>query len=192
MTGNLNTREQIMDRAAELLMKRGFSGFSYRDISTHLGVKNAAVHYHFPAKTDLALALIEEYRQTLRSRTSEFMAYGGSAREQLEGFIAFTTAQCQTGRCICPIGAFSVEYVELPEAVREATASFMSETIAWLTRVVEVGRKQEEFSFEGEARPKALLILAALHGARQMVRIDGINVLAEVGAQLRNELNIID
>ena len=77
-----NTRDQIMDRAAELLMSRGFNGFSYRDISSHLGVKNAAVHYHFPAKTDLALALIDEYRKTLRRNTSEFMAYGGSALDR--------------------------------------------------------------------------------------------------------------
>ena len=74
-----DTREQIMDRAAQLLMSRGYKGFSYRDISSHLGVKNAAVHYHFPAKTDLALALIEEYRQVLRKGSAEFMAYGGPA-----------------------------------------------------------------------------------------------------------------
>ena len=55
-----DTREQIMDRAADLLMSHGFNGFSYSDISSYLGVKNAAVHYHFPAKTDLALALIDE------------------------------------------------------------------------------------------------------------------------------------
>ena len=58
-----DTREKIMDRAAHLLMNRGFNGFSYRDISSHLGVKNAAVHYHFPAKADLAMALVDEYRQ---------------------------------------------------------------------------------------------------------------------------------
>ena len=84
-----DTREQIMDRAAQLLMSRGFNGFSYRDISSHLGVKNAAIHYHFPAKTDLAMALVEEYRKLLRTGTAEFMAYGGSALQQLEGFFAF-------------------------------------------------------------------------------------------------------
>jgi len=84
-----DTREQIMDRAAQLLMSRGYNGFSYRDISSHLGVKNAAVHYHFPVKADLAVALVEEHRQLLRSRTSEFMAYGGSALEQIEGFLPY-------------------------------------------------------------------------------------------------------
>lgn len=190
MTRLSDTRQKIMDRAAQLLMSRGFKGFSYRDIATHLGVKNAAVHYHFPAKADLALALIEEYRKTLRRYNSEFMAYGGPALPQLEGFFAFTSKQCIEGRCICPFGAFSVDYMEVPEEVHEATAEFMEETIAWLTRVLEVGREQNEFSFNGEARTKALLILAGLQGARQMARIDGIEILDDIFAQIRRDLDI--
>ena len=190
MTRMTDTREQIMDRAAQLLMSRGFDGFSYRDISSHLGVKNAAVHYHFPAKADLALALIDEYRQTLRKQTSEFMAYGGSALPQMEGFFSFTSHQCAKGRCICPFGAFSIDYNELPEDIRKETATFMDETIKWLTQVLEVGRQQEEFSFSGEARSKALLILAGLQGARQMARIHGIEVLDSVITQVRSDLGI--
>ena len=185
-----DTREQIMDRAAQLMMSRGYNGFSYRDISLHLGVKNAAVHYHFPAKADLAVALVEEYRQLLRSRTSEFMAYGGSALEQIEGFFAITSKQCHIGRCICPIGAFSIDYMELPEEVRQVTSSFMNETLKWLTQVLEVGREQNEFEFSGEARPRALSILACLQGARQMARVNGIELLNEVVKQIRQELSI--
>lgn len=185
-----DTRDQIMDRAAHLLMSRGFDGFSYRDISSHLGVKNAAVHYHFPSKADLALALVDEYRQTLRKQTSEFMAYGGPALPQLEGLFSFTSYQCAKGRCICPFGAFSIDYNELPEEVREATAQFMDESIKWFTRVLEVGRKQEEFSFSGDARSKALLILAGLQGARQMARIHGIEILESVITQVRSDMGI--
>jgi len=190
MTRISDTREQIMDRAAHLLMSRGFNGFSYRDISSHLGVKNAAVHYHFPAKADLALALVDEYRQMLRKGTSEFMAYGGSALQQLEGFFAFTAKQCHIGRCICPFGAFSVDYTELPESVRKAMADFMEESIRWLTQVLEVGRGQKEFSFSGEARPKALLILSGLQGARQMSRIHDTEVLDDVVKQMRLDLGL--
>ncbi len=190
MTRITDTRDQIMDRAAQLLMSRGYKGFSYRDISSHLGVKNAAVHYHFPAKTDLALALLNEYRQVLRKGTSEFMAYGGPALPQLQGFFAFTTHQCQLGRCICPFGAFSIDYAELPEDVRKATTDFMDETIKWLTQVLEVGREQEEFSFAGDARSKALSILASLQGARQMARISGIEILESVVNQVHQDLGL--
>lgn len=185
-----DTREQIMDRAAQLLMSRGFNGFSYSDISSHLGVKNAAVHYHFPCKADLAIALVDEYRQMLHSSTAEFMAYGGSALAQLEGFFALTNKQCHTGRSICPFGAFSIDYADLPQEVRDATSSFMKETIAWLTRVLEVGREQKEFSFSGNCGPKATLILAGLQGARQMARINGIDLLDDVVQQVREDLNI--
>lgn len=190
MTRQSDTREQIMDRAAQLLMSRGFNGFSYRDIATHLGVKNAAVHYHFPAKADLALALIDEYRKTLRRHTAEFMAYGGPALPQLEGFFAFTSKQCAEGRCICPFGAFSVDYEDVPEEVHKATADFMEETVTWLTRVLEKGREQKEFSFIGDARTRALLILAGLQGARQMARIDGFGILDDIFTQIRQDLGI--
>jgi len=185
-----DAREQIIDRAAELLMQRGYNGFSYRDISSHLGVKNAAVHYHFPTKADLALALVGEYRQILRDQTSEFMAYGGSARQQLEGLFVFTEQQFGKGRCICPFGAFSIDYEDLPEDVREATGQFMTDSVKWLTQVLRVGREQEEFRFEGEAGSKALFILAVLQGARQMARIHNIEVLSDVIAEIRAGLGI--
>lgn len=185
-----DARDQIIDRAAELLMQRGYNGFSYRDISTHLGVKNAAVHYHFPTKADLALALVDEYRQVLRNRTSEFMAYGGSARQQLEGLFAFTEAQFNRGRCICPFGAFAIDYEDLPDEVRNATAEFMADSCTWLTRVLEVGREQEEFDFTGDARQKALFILAVLQGARQMARIHDTAILSDVISEVRVGLGI--
>lgn len=190
MTRLNDTREQIMNRAAQLLMSRGFNGFSYRDISSHLGVKNAAIHYHFPAKKDLALALVDEYRKMLRSRTSEFMAYGGSAVTQLEEFFAFTKQQCHLGRCICPFGAFSVDYGDLPVELRKATEKFMDETIMWFSRVMETGREEGEFSFTGEARTKALTILAALQGARQLARIHGVELLDDVVNQVRLDLGM--
>jgi AcrR family transcriptional regulator len=186
-----DTREQIMDRAAQLLMSHGFNGFSYSDISSHLGVRNAAVHYHFPAKTDLALALIDEYRKVLRRGTAEFMAYGGSALQQLEGFFAFTEQQCQLGRCICPFGAFSIDYNDLPETLQKATRSFMEETIRWLTRVMEVGRESGEFSFAGDSRAKALVVLSTLQGARQLARIHEVELLDQVIVQIRQDLGLV-
>jgi AcrR family transcriptional regulator len=185
-----DTRNQIIDKAADLLMKHGYNGFSYRDISTHLGVKNAAVHYHFPSKADLGVALVADYQRILREQTSEFMAYGGPALPQLEGLFSFTEHQFCNGRCICPFGAFAVDFSDLPEDVRAATEKFMSDSVKWLTRVLETGRERNEFRFAGDAGAKALSILAALSGARQMARIHGPDVLTRIIGQARVELDL--
>jgi len=66
----------------------------------------------------------------------------------------------------------------------------MDETLKWLTQVLEVGREQNEFNFNGDAQPRALLVLGSLQGARQMARINGIEILNDVVTQIRQDLGI--
>jgi TetR/AcrR family transcriptional repressor of nem operon len=185
-----DTREQIMDRAADLLTTKGFNGFSYRDISMPMGVKNAAIHYHFPSKTDLGLALVEQFHHILRSGTAEFMAYGGKALPQLKGLFSYTQHQVSCGNSLCPIGAMSVEFEDLPDEVKKTLKDLHTDTSNWLTRVLETGRAQDEFQFEGDAEARALTMLAALQGARQIARFRGAEVLTDVITQLRTDLGI--
>ncbi len=62
-----DTRTLILDVAQELVQSRGYNGFSYRDIALRLGVRNAAIHYHFPSKGDLGRELLVRYRERLRA-----------------------------------------------------------------------------------------------------------------------------
>lgn len=190
MSATSDTRTRIIDRASELMMQHGFDGFSYRDISTDLGVKNAAVHYHFPSKVDLIKALIEDQHETLRRKTSKFMAYGGSAREQLEGLFCFTLEQCQCGRPVCMVGAMAINYDEFPDEVKELNDQFMRDSRVWMTRVLELGREQGEFDFRGAAEDKALSILATVQGGRQLFRVYGKPYLERLFGQIRRELGI--
>jgi len=190
MTPNTNTREQIVDTALQLLMQRGMNGFSYRDISEPLGIKNAAVHYHFPSKAKLIRSLIKEAHEALRKNTAEFMAYGGSARRQLEGLFEFTLWQFENGRPVCLAGALSVDYEELSSGTKEALNRFMLDTLEWFTQVLEKGREQGEFTFAGGARNKALSILATIQGARQFSRIHGSKMLECTFGQIRTDLGI--
>jgi TetR/AcrR family transcriptional repressor of nem operon len=184
------TRDLIIAKAFELMLQRGLNGFSYRDIAEPLGIRNAAIHYHFPNKMDLVRALVEANQQKLRTGTADFMANGGPARPQLEGLFAYTLKQYQSNRPICLVGALAVDYDELPEDVREASNRFMQDSHGWLTRVLKVGREQGEFSFSGEPRSKAMSILATIQGARQLARIHGVVILEALFGQIRLELGI--
>ena len=174
-----------------LLQSKGYDGFSYKDISAPMGVKNAAIHYHFPSKTDLALAMIERYQGILREKTASFMAYGGSAREQLEGFIYFTRCECESDRTICPLGALSVNIDSLDEKVVAALQRFMKDSHNWLTRVLEVGLEQGEITFKGKAEQRAWTLLSVFQGARQLVRLHGFETLDAIIEQEKAQLGIV-
>jgi TetR/AcrR family transcriptional repressor of nem operon len=190
MTQISNTRDQIIDQAFQLMLQRGLHGFSYRDISEPLGVKNAAIHYHFPNKMDLIKALIDENHQLLRRSTSEFMAYGGPAMPQLEGLFAYTMNQCQCGRPICMVGALAIDYDELNDDIKNANDRFMQDSVNWLSKVMETGREQEEFHYNGDPLSKAVSILAMIQGARQMARVHGLDYLERIFDQIRIDLGI--
>ena len=184
-----DAKTQIMDKASELMMQRGINGFSYRDISTPLGVKNAAIHYHFPSKNDLIRALIEEQHDVLRQYTAEFMAYGGSATEQIEALFRYTMHQISNGRPVCVVGVLAADYDEVPDDIKQANHQFSKELYAWLTRVLEVGRAQGEFDFRGEPAIKAASMGASIQGARQLSSdCHGGEYLEQMFDQIRLEL----
>ena len=172
------------------MLQRGMNGFSYRDISEPLGVKNAAIHYHFPNKSDLVKALIHENHETLRRDRAEFMAYGGKARPQLEGLFAFTQHQYECGRPICMVGALAIDYEDLGDDIKAANNFYMKDSLKWLTRVMDIGREQGEFRFLGDPKSKALSILAMIQGARQISRIHGTDYLERIFDQVRADLGI--
>jgi AcrR family transcriptional regulator len=184
-----DTKSRILDLAAQLARHRGFNGFSYRDIAEPLEIRNAAVHYHFPTKADLGVALIRRYRDMLRTRTRHFMENGGDPAPQLEGLFSIYRRD-SLNHSICPIGMVAVDYYTLPEAMLGEGKLLVAETISWLSRVLEVGREQGTLSFEGEPGARAVETLAALQGANQIGRLGKDDALELTIAGIRGGLGM--
>ena len=188
MSPRTDTRERILDAAEQLLATRGYHGFSYHDIAKPLGIKNAAVHYHFPAKADLGVAIVRRYRDMLKTASEEFMKFGGSARRHLEAYLDFFMKEACEHKTMCPMGVLTADYFSIPETMREEGSKLEREVFAMLIRVLEVGREQGELRFEGEPRTKAVMMMSVLQGARQLARMMGSEVLATTIDELRREL----
>lgn len=184
-----DTKTKILDLAEHLSRRKGFHGFSYRDIAEPMGIKNAAVHYHFPTKADLGVAVIRRYRDLLRRRTRRFLAHGGDALPQLEGLFA-VYVQDTLDQTVCPVGMVAVEYHTLPEPMRREGELLVEETLTWLVRVLEVGREQGLLHFEGPARDRAVEVMSALQGATQLTRLGRPDALEVTQSEIRRDLGL--
>ena len=60
MSGD-DTRQRILDVAAELFVEQGYDGTSLREIAERLGVTKAALYYHFKSKEDIVHSFTEDY-----------------------------------------------------------------------------------------------------------------------------------
>jgi len=183
------TREQIIELAMTLLQQRGFNGFSYKDIALQLGVKNAAIHYHFPNKSDLGVALAQSYQDRFRRYVAKIE--GSSWSEKFEAYLAIGVNFERQGRRVCPLGVLEAEFFTLPEPVQKAAKALDLEMRRWLSDVLEQGREAGEFRFNGKAEDKALLITAAGQGALQIARAAGSEAFYNALKQIKTDMGLI-
>jgi TetR/AcrR family transcriptional repressor of nem operon len=178
------TAARILDAAAELVQVRGFNGFSYADISAELGVTKAALHYHFPGKADLGLALITRYTSRFAQALAAIDTTGGSPAERLAGYADLYSLVLRGGRmCLC--GMLAAEFQTLPQPMRDAVTSFFEANEDWLEKVLDEGRQTGGLRFSGSARDAARVVIACLEGAMLVARPFGdLERFASVRANL--------
>ncbi len=166
--GQVDTRQALVMHAADLLETHGYNGFSFGDLALRLNIRRASVHHHFPHKEDLGLELIRTYR--LRAQAEREALATADPAERLNAFFDGYRAIVATESRICPSGALEADLPALSPEMRDELREMVRENVEWLTETLEEGRGRLDFSFEGEPRDLALLVLAGLQGALQMSR----------------------
>jgi len=185
MKAQKDTKIEILDLAENFLLNRGFNGFSYANISSVLKIKNAAVHYYFPAKADLGLAIIQRARERFANWTQNQRMVAKPPAEKLEAFFRSYLRFLEAGQQVCLGGALETDFKTLPREMQVETQKFASDILVWMEGVLEEGREKGTFFFPGKAKDQAILILSSLQGALQMTRAVGSSCLHLAMAQIR-------
>ncbi|MCG8373741.1 MAG: TetR/AcrR family transcriptional regulator [Balneolales bacterium] len=165
-----STKATIIELGDELIRTKGYNAFSYADISKPLSIKNAAVHYHFPTKPDLALSVVEFHVQSFENFVEKVSQR--DALQQIKMFLNFYTSIQISGR-LCVIGAFATDWNSMPDNVKEEMKLFTDRVIHWLTQTLREGKNTSLLTFEGTAKEEALSILTNIFAATQLARITG-------------------
>jgi TetR/AcrR family transcriptional repressor of nem operon len=175
---NINqTNQQILYYARNFLQCKGYNGFSYKDISQKLGIKNAAIHNYYPKKEDLVAALLEDSRKNLAANIAQIVESGGSARDQLQYYFDYALKEFDEGKSICPPGSVILDFEELPKKVQKQNLLLLDDIMTWISKVLKAGLEQGEFDFPDPVDARAELIVEALMGARQLSSIKGRKTL---------------
>lgn len=141
-------KQEIIQLAVALIETRGVQGFSYNDISKQLDITKASIHYHFPNKSDLVLAVIASYREKLEHVVKKIEQIA----DQKERLITFFKANkaMLTENHICAIYALEMSYGVLDVTIQEAVRAFMNEErvyIAQLLSAFDQVHNQDEANF---------------------------------------------
>lgn len=186
MNKGQTTADDIIRCARALIVKGGYNGFSYADISDVVGIRKASIHHHFPSKADLVRTLVAEYRAEAAAAFAGLDRNVPDPAEQLRAYVAYWEA-CITDAsnpfCVCALLASEMDL--LPKAVAIEVRAHFRTLSGWLASVFERGGNQGRLISTGTAQEAAETFMATVHGAMLSARAYGdANVFRRVTQSL--------
>jgi TetR/AcrR family transcriptional repressor of nem operon len=172
-TAEAPMRERILDLAEEMLLSRGYDGFSYQDIAEAVGIRKASIHHHFAAKEDLARAIVERARIRLAEIRGAVTEDGPRVRRLLDGYFRFFERLAEQGNKLCLGGRLAADQAVLPDAVRAPHRAFLADNEAWLNALARAGQKTGIFKRDQAPADQALMVRASVQGAVQLAVAQG-------------------
>jgi len=178
-------KTQLLDAAQLLVQTRGHNGYSYRDLAVQVGIRTASIHYHFPTKTDMAVALVRRYRDDIADAMTKIAVEKTTLAERLDEVVAIYSHCLKSKNRICVAAALAGEYSSLPKEVQEELSRLIIDSQGWIARFLTEGRTRGEIPAESDPAALARLWYAALQGALAMARATDAQALTEVATVLK-------
>lgn len=181
------TREKILELGEELILTKGYNGFSYQDISTALGIKNAAVHYYFPSKETLGASILKTNLQRFEEMVENMKNRDFDEWHQLEAFMKIYLKSSRDSK-ICLIGSLGTDVNTLSEPMQTELQKMVERILTWLTETLERGSHKGLFQFRISADDQAIQILSSLVAGLQLARVLGKQAFKSIQQSIWEEI----
>jgi TetR/AcrR family transcriptional repressor of nem operon len=168
------TAERILKAANALMVERGYSAFSYADISEAVEIRKASIHHHFPTKADLVAAVLKAHRENLVQGTELLDQQFEDPLKRIQTYVAYWEG-CIRGRTVpfCIAALLAAELPSLPEKVQAEVRLYFTALREWLERTLKAGVNKRVIKLQRSSAIEAELLLATIHGAMLSARATG-------------------
>ena len=179
-TKGARTRERLLERAYESVIRKGFASTSIEELVEAAGITKSGFFYHFKDKTDLARQLVESYTQrnatfldTLARRAREL------SDDPLHSFLVFLKLYAEemeemtVGHPGCMVATVTFQDQSWDRGVRQLVIDQVSDWratfLAWLEEIAKVYPPKGKASLDDLADA----ILAFTYGGMTIARALG-------------------
>ncbi|PZP42973.1 MAG: TetR/AcrR family transcriptional regulator [Pseudopedobacter saltans] len=165
----METKEQLIEIASELLIDNGYNAFSYKTISEKIGIKTSSIHYHFPSKVDLGISVVKKHQQAMEELIAR--TQNAPAIKKLEKIFTYYKRLAQAQK-VCIVGALTSDISTLEEPLKMEIIRFSSQVIDFIVAIFEQGQYENTIAQFPTNQIKARNVIATMVALVQFRRID--------------------
>ncbi|MGI9353468.1 MAG: TetR/AcrR family transcriptional regulator [Rhizobiaceae bacterium] len=154
-----DTEEQLLDLAEDRIRLRGYHAVSFRELADELGIKSSSVHYYFPQKQDLGLALVQRYSEKVFGALEVLAEKATTPGDYLNALVSVYRDALTGSDRICLCGMLGAENSGLPAPVALAVTGFLNKNVEWLAENLDPSLSSDV------RRATAIRVVSNLQGA---------------------------
>ncbi|OMP66945.1 TetR/AcrR family transcriptional regulator [Domibacillus epiphyticus] len=167
------TRQMLLDSAAETFALLGFHGASVDKIAEFAGFTKGAVYAHFNSKEELFLALLEQQIQSHINYIHEVWGEQQSFDRFIENMNDYLRSVSQKNHTWSILSMEFLLYAMRDESVREKWADLLIESVGKMTKIIKKMSPEESHEATLSAEELAWTILSIENGMAIFYYITG-------------------
>lgn len=183
------TRDNIIEKSAELLNKQGYFGLSISDIMRATGLKKGSIYNHFDTKDEIAIEAFEYAARVVSKRFHEAAASKKTAYDQLLAVLAVYENVVEeppfTGGC--PVMNIAIESDDNHPVLRERAKGSMTGFLDFVTSIMRRGIEQGEFKTELDLDALSTFVTSCIEGGVMLSKLFGDNSYIQQNIRLLTE-----
>jgi TetR/AcrR family transcriptional repressor of nem operon len=165
------TRDKILAAARQLISRRGYSNFSYADVSNAVTVHKASIHHHFPTKASLALAVTRYSQEIFEADMAAIALEKPDPAAQLQAYLDYWEHNLiHDPEAFCSGAMLGAEMPFLEADVAQAVGDYFATIEAWLENLLSAGAAAGRFCLAEPARDEAAALMSLIYGAVLVAR----------------------
>lgn len=140
-----NTKDKIVELGLDLIQMKGVNGFSFADIAKAMGIKTASIHYYFPTKSDLVVAVLDQYSNDFFADLGQ--SDGTALDQKMAHYVSLYRHNLTQGKiCLCSDLAMDANNVN--DEINQKVGNFFQKNLDWLQQqLLESGRQTKAAGF---------------------------------------------
>jgi AcrR family transcriptional regulator len=157
------TRQRIIEEAAQLFVRKGFDGTSIADLAQASGLTKGALYHHFDSKDDLFHAVVEMVRDTWTAAVVRDVLKEANALDRLGVLLDNHVRMVSENQMLClTMASLVADMDDGDPAFADALVDVYSDLVYFIQRIVQKGQDASEVRTDLAARLVAFNIVGML------------------------------
>jgi AcrR family transcriptional regulator len=165
------TRQRIIDAAADCFMQRGYAGTSMSDLIAAAGLTKGGFYFHFASKRDVAVEVVRTRQEAMRAEVFATAGEHDRASDQIVAMVRALPAAIQSkmGGGVAGLERFCKDLV-LAGADDPAVVQPLRPWVDTTEQLFRWAQEQGDMTRDVDARTAAVLAVGAFCGLEDLAR----------------------